>query len=84
MSDLAATGCGNNDCGCGNSRSGGLLCNMDSCSLLWIIVLLSVLNNNSCGCDSGILGRNGGGCDWLILILLFSCFCGNNDGCGCC
>lgn len=84
MSDLAATGCGNNDCGCGNNRSGCLFGNMDSCSWLWIIILLSLFNNNSCGCDSGILGRNGNSCDWLIIILLFSCFCGQNDGCGCC
>ena len=32
-----------------------------------------------CGCDN----NNNNCCDWLIWILLLSCFCGNNNSCGC-
>ena len=50
-------------------------------------------NNNggilgNCGCDNGcnngcgILGGNNS-CEWLIWILLISCFCGGNNN-GCC
>ena len=53
MSDLAATGCGNNDCGCSNNRSGFLCGGNDCCSLIWIILLLSCF------------GNNGGGCGWI-------------------
>ncbi len=72
MSDLAATNCG---CGC---NDGGNNC----CSILWIIILLSIcgngsgfnLGNNGCGNNDGC------GCLWIILLLLF---CGgNNNGCG--
>lgn len=85
MSDLAATGCGNNDCGCSNNRSGFLCGGNDCCSLIWIILLLSCFGNNGggCGCGSGSF-TNGSSCDWLIIILLLSCFCGNDGGCGCC
>lgn len=86
MSDLTATNCGCNSCGCSNSN--GLLGGNNSC--IWIILLLFFCNgNNSCGCNDGcgssILGGNNGGCcEWLIWILLLSCFCGgNNNGCGC-
>ena len=84
MSDLAATGCGNNDCGCSNNRSGFMWGNGDCCSWIWLILLFSCFGgNNGCGCGSGSLS-NGSSCDWLILILLISCFCGNDSGCGCC
>ena len=79
MSDLTATNCGcnnvsTNSCGCGNN-------------LIWIILLLSLFNNNGdCGCGNGIslFGGNGNGCgnnscEWLIWILLISCFCGNGN-----
>ncbi len=68
MSDLAATNCGNG-CGCGN----------DSCSIIWIILILSCLG----GCNGGLFGRSGSDCDgnnsciWIILLLLF---CGNGSG----
>ena len=81
MSDLAATGCMNNDCGCSGNRS-GLFGNNDCCSWIWIILLLSCFGgNNSCG--SSFL-NSGSSCDWLIIILLLSCFNGNGNGCGCC
>lgn len=81
MSDLAATNCGN---GCGSVFNGG----NDCCSIIWIIILLSLFcgngsvfsrDNDNCGC-----GNNS--CIWIILLLLF---CGNNgsvfggNGCGC-
>ncbi len=85
MSDLTATNCGCNSCGCGNNNGfmGG--------SCIWIIILLFFCGgNNGCGngCGNGILGGNNGCdnnncCDWLIWILLISCFCGGNNGCGC-
>ncbi len=88
MSDLTATNCGcaGNSCnnGCGNGLFGGGNC-------CWIILLLLFCgngfgtgfgNNNGCGC--GCDNNNNGCCDWLIWILLLSCFCGgNNNGCGC-
>ncbi len=73
MSDLAATGCCNNDCGCGNN--GGLLNGSDGCSCIWIILLLLCCGGNGSsffGC-----GNNNSSCDLLILILLISCLCGN-------
>ena len=66
MSDLAATGCGNNDCGCGcgNNDCGCGCGNMtgffnggDSCSLIWLILILSCFGNGGCGCNNG--GCNG-------------------------
>lgn len=81
MSDITATNCG---CGCDdrcdNNRSG--LFNMngdnDCCSIIWIIILLSI-----CGCgNNGIFGRSGNNdnsCIWIILLLFF---CGGM-GCGC-
>ncbi len=79
MSDLTATNCG---CGCENGGSpagtsifgGGSDC---GCSILWILLLLSLCNNgtsfaNSNGCD-------GGSSCWLIILLLLFC----NGGCGC-
>lgn len=81
MSDLAATNCGN---GCGN----------DCCSIIWIIILLSLF----CG-NGSMMGRDrdcdcgNNSCIWIILLLLFcggsngSVFggngCGCNFGCGC-
>lgn len=80
MSDLAATNCGN---GCGN----------DSCSIIWIILILSCL----CGGNGGLFSRDrdcdcNNSCIWIILLLLFCCGgngslfgngCGCNFGCGC-
>lgn len=82
MSDLAATGCGNNDCGCGNNM--GLFGGGDCCSLIWIILLISCFGGNGCG--NNLFSNNGSSCDLLILILLISCFSGNgfNNNCGCC
>lgn len=75
-------------CGCGNGRSS---CGSDCCSIIWIILLLSIF----CGNGTGLFGGNGCGCNdgcgdnsciWIILLLLF---CGNglgltnNNGCGC-
>lgn len=87
MSDLTAS-----NCGCGSTpfstNCGG------GCNNTWLILLL-LLSNNGCGggCGNGFgLFNNGGcgdsncGCDWLIWILLISCFCGGNGergGCGC-
>lgn len=71
MSDLAATNCGcNNDGGCG--------CN----SIIWIIILLSLCNNNSgISLNNNGCGNNDGcGCLWIILLLLF-CNGGCNNGC---
>lgn len=82
MSDLAATNCGN---GCGTGLSGGC----DSCSIIWIILLLSCF----CGNGTSLLGNNGDGCgcgnNSCLLIILLLLFCGgnglglNNNGCGC-
>ncbi|MCH5255565.1 MAG: chorion class high-cysteine HCB protein 13 [Lachnospiraceae bacterium] len=73
MSDLSAT-----QCGCNNSREGSNGC----CSLIWLIILLSICGNNNDGCGSGIgLFNNdsGCGCSSLIwLLILFSCCGGNN------
>ena len=84
MSDLAATGCMNNDCGCSRNRSGFF--DGDCCSWIWIILLISCFgNNNGCGCGFGSNSiSSGSSCDWLIIILLLSCFSGNDNGCGCC
>lgn len=85
MSDLTATNCGCGcedrcDNGCGNNRSifGGNNC----CSIIWILILLSIFGNgnwgtwgNNNGCDNGC----GNSC-WLIILLLLFC-CGDN-GCG--
>ncbi len=73
--NLFRTGNSNCDNGCG-------------CSLLWIILLLSVLG---CGCDNGTSlfnnGDNGCGCDIITLLILLALLgncCGNNDNnCGC-
>ncbi len=90
MSDLTATNCNCNSCNntgvMGSNGFGG-------CS--WIILLL-LFCGGGCGngCGNGILGGNNGCgnnnnncCEWIIWILLLSCFCGgNNNGCGssCC
>ena len=67
MSDLAATNCGCND--------GGSNC----CSIIWIIILLSLCGNNGSGFNFGNngCGNDGCGCLWIILLLLFC-----NGGCG--
>ncbi len=81
MSDLAAT-----NCGCEG---------INSCSLIWIILLL----NCFCGGNNGtsFLNGNGGGCgndSCLIILLLLLCggcggngnngsFFNNGNGCGC-
>ncbi len=83
MSDLTATNCGcSNDCSC--SRNNNIF-GCDSCSIIWIILLLSCFcgsGNGSCG--TGLFSGNdgNGGCCWIIWILLLSSFCGNNS-CGC-
>ena len=63
MSDLAATNCGCND--------GGNNC----CSIIWIIILLSLCGcgNNGSGFNFGNngCGNDGCGCIWIILLLLF-------------
>lgn len=44
---------------------------------------MSDLTASNCGCGSNsIFGGNGGGCSWIIWILLLSCVCGGNGG-GC-
>lgn len=89
MGDLSS-GCG---CGCGgnNHMENGF----DCCSIIWILLLLSIFCGGSgcggnflggCGCNDGCEGN--GSCMWLILILLFCCGgngfgFGNNCGCGC-
>ena len=86
MSDLTATNCGcNNSCGCGNNN--GILGGGNSC--IWIILLLFCCGGNGCGNGNGILGGNNGCgnnnscCDWIIWIILLSCFCGGNNN-SCC
>lgn len=82
MSDITATNCG---CGCDDrcNDRGGLFNfgnNGDCCSIIWIIILLSI-----CGCGNNGLfgGGRSGSCDnsciWIILLLFF---CGGM-GCGC-
>ncbi|MDO5541260.1 MAG: hypothetical protein Q4F83_14555, partial [Eubacteriales bacterium] len=64
--------------GCGN---GSLFSNNGNCacSIIWIILLLSICGNNGCGCDNNCgNGCGNNSCLWIILLLLF---CG--DGCGC-
>ena len=73
MSDLAATGCCNNDCGCGNNT--GLFNGGDGCSCMWVILLLLFCGGN--GSTFSNCGNNSS-CDLLILILLISCLCGNS------
>ncbi|MCM1040277.1 MAG: chorion class high-cysteine HCB protein 13 [Roseburia sp.] len=73
MSDLSAT-----QCGCNNTREGNNGC----CSLIWLIILLSVCGNNNdgCGCGNGIslFNNNGDGCgSWIWILILLSC-CGNS------
>lgn len=50
---------------------------------------MSDLTATNCGCNNGCGSTFGNGCNWLWIILLFSCF-GNgtsglfgNSGCGC-
>ena len=77
MSDLAAT-----NCGC----EGGI----NSCSLIWIILLLNCLCGGNNGTNS--IANLGGGdsCCWIIILLLLCGGCGgngitggNNGNCGC-
>lgn len=71
MSDLAATSCCNNDCGCAVDNCGG-----NNCSWLWIIILL-------CCCGGNGFGGNGGfgdDCGCIIWILLILCCCGGGNG----
>lgn len=82
MSDLCNS-C-NNSCGCGCDNSCGNSCSNgcgsnflglgngnDCCSLIWILILLSLF------CGNGSKSNNS--CIWIILLLFF---CGGN-GCGC-
>lgn len=89
MSDLTAS-----SCGCGNTARNNNGC---GCEIIWIIILLSLCGgngtslfggNNGCGCGCGgngisLFNGDNSSCDWLILLLLLSCFCGGNNGCGC-
>ena len=69
MSDLAATSCCNNDCGCGvDNRAGGN-------SWLWIIILLFCCGGYG---GSGNFLSTGDDCSCIILILLLLCCCGGN------
>lgn len=44
---------------------------------------MSDLTATNCGCNnSSTWGGNNGGCNWIIWILLLSCYGGNNGGCG--
>lgn len=43
MSDLAATGCGNNDCGCGCGNNAGFFNGGDSCSIILVDSYLKLL-----------------------------------------
>ena len=47
---------------------------------------MSDLTATNCGCNNSSTwggNNNGCGCNWIIWILLLSCFCGgNNNGCG--
>lgn len=85
MSDLTATNCGCNSCNNNSTFFGGNSC--------WILILVLLFSCGGCGNGNGILGGNSCGCgcdnnnnscEWLIWILLISCFCGNNNSCGCC
>lgn len=74
MSEITASNCGcemKNDCGC-------------SRSIIWIIILLAIFNNDSCDCGCGFFnmfgrsGDNGCGCEIIIILILLSiCGCGN-------
>lgn len=76
MSDLAATNCGCNDCGCGGWGT-SLFGGGNSCScILWIICLLCCGGNNGCGNNNGCCNDS---C-WIIILLLLCC---GNNGCGC-
>ncbi|MBQ4537039.1 MAG: chorion class high-cysteine HCB protein 13 [Lachnospiraceae bacterium] len=76
MSDLTAANCGCNSCN--NTNNNGI---MGGNSCIWILLLLFCCGGNN-GCGNGILGGNSCGdnncCDWIIWILLISCFCGNS------
>lgn len=84
MSDVAATNCGCDNNGCGNSISNGG--GFGGNSILWIIILLCFCGN---GCGNNGCGNGFGGDNCCILIvLLLLCGCGNgngygNNGCGC-
>src|SRR5699024_9346132 len=64
MSDLAATSCCNNDCGCGVDTCGG------NNSWLWIIILLFLCGG--CGNNNGFL-NSGDDCSCIFIILLLMC-----------
>lgn len=82
MSEISASNIGCSSCGRGTN----------SCGILWIIILLSVLGKNDgcgCGCDNDCgcgfgsnflsgFGKNGC-CDIIIILLVLSCC---NNGCG--
>ena len=82
MSEISASNIGCSSCGKGTN----------SCSILWIIILLSVLGKNGgCGCDGGcdsgcgfgsnfLNGIGNNGCSEIIIILLLLSCC--NNGCG--
>lgn len=75
MSDLAATSCCNNDCGCAVDNCGG-----NNCSWLWIIILLCCCGGNGFGGNSGC-GGDDCGCNIIWILLLLCCCGGNGFGC---
>ena len=82
MSDLTATNCG---CGCDNGCDNGCGSNRplfggnDCCSIVWILILLSICGNSGCGNwgSNGCIDNGGNNC-WLIILLLL--FCGGDNG----
>lgn len=42
---------------------------------------MSDLTATNCGCNTGCNNNNGYGCNIIWIILLLSCFCGNNNSC---
>ena len=81
MSDLAATSCCNNDCGCQTSNNNDWNCS----SWIWIILLLSCCGgcgNTGCGNRTelnNIFGGNDCNSIIILILLLSCCGCGSNN-----
>lgn len=75
MSDLTASSCGCNSCSRETTSCG--------CSILAILVILSLLGNDDCGCGGfKLFGNDGCGCGssngfGLLIILCLLCNCGS-------